>query len=109
MATVSSLRPQIYRTLSWLVVVPIIAIWPFISTFPAFGILEATRFDVKTFLNCVFFLTGFWTVFGLAITAWFIMGDQARVEARSSIQRRGLFIGAYAAIWTTLYFIFAIA
>ncbi len=108
MAAVSSLRHQIHRTLTWLAIIPIVAIWPFISTFPAFGILEATRFDWVTFLNSIFVLTGFWAVFGLSIAVWFIMGDQARGEARSSLHKLGALIGSYAYAWTILYIIFAI-
>jgi hypothetical protein len=103
-----SLRHQIHKTLSWLLIFPLLAIWPFISAFPLFGILEATRFDLKTFTNCLFALTGFWAVLGLSITAWFIMGDQARTEARFLLQKRALLIGGYVFVWSTLYMLFAI-
>ena len=103
-----SLRHQIYKTLSWLLIFPILAIWPFISTFPMFGILEATRFDLNTFMNSLFALTGFWAVLGLFVTAWFIMGDQARAEVQSSLQKRRFVIGGYAFIWSALYMLFAI-
>ena len=108
MAPEISLRHQIHKTLSWLLIFPLLAIWPFISAFPLFGILEATRFDLNTFTNCLFALTGFWAVLGLTITAWFIMGDQARVEARHSLQKRSFLIGGYVFVWSTLYMLFAI-
>jgi hypothetical protein len=69
---------------------------------------EATRFDLNTFTNCLFALTGFWAVLGLTITAWFIMGDQARVEARHLLQKRSFLIGGYVFVWSTLYMLFAI-
>ena len=60
-----SLRHQIHKTLSWLLIFPLLAIWPFISAFPLFGILEATRFDLNTFTNCLFALTGFFGPFSV--------------------------------------------
>ncbi|MBU3730449.1 MAG: hypothetical protein FGM26_02750 [Beijerinckiaceae bacterium] len=108
MATRSSLRQQVHQTLQWIVFVPIVAIWPFVSAFPIFGILETDRFDLNTFLNCLFALTGFWTVFALAVTASFIMGTQARSDARLSLHNHRGLIGLYVVIWSTLYLIFGI-
>lgn len=104
----NSLRHQVHKTLSWLLIFPLLAIWPFISAFPMFGILEANRFDLNTFTNCLFALTGFWAVLGLSVTAWFIMGAQARAEAQSGLQKRSFLIGSYVFVWSMLYMLFAI-
>lgn len=108
MATRSSLRHQIHQTLQWIFFVPIVAIWPFASAFPIFGILEAERFDWTTFANCLFVLTGFWAVLAVVLTGTFIMGRQARTDARSSLQNNRALIGGYVVVWSTLYLVFAI-
>jgi hypothetical protein len=103
------LRPKIYQTLWWMIIVPIIAFWPFVSSFPAFGILEANQFDLKTAINSIFALTGFWPVLCLALAAWYVMGPQAQIEAKRSLPNLRVAISSYVCMWSGLYFLFSIS
>lgn len=104
----ATLRPQIYKTLWWLFVVPIAAMWPFISAFPIFGILETTRFDLNTAINSLFALTGFWAILAIVLASWYAMGSNPRANAKTALAHFRAMISFYICLWTCLYMVFVI-
>ncbi len=104
----SKLKEQIHRTLAWLAFFPIVALWPFISTFPAFSLVGASDIGIAL-INIGFLLTGFWAIIGALSVIWFILGSEPRSRIRGYIAAKRLFIGIYASLWTALYALFAFA
>lgn len=105
----SSLKTKIYYTLAWLAVFPFLAVWPFLSAFPLFSLINSTTFDITVSLNILFLLSGFWAVSAVTVIYWVLLYDDVRLEARKRLSGKGLWIGAYAALWTGLYLIAAMA
>ena len=103
------LRSKIYLTLAWLAVFPFLAVWPFLSVFPVFGLINSTAFDISVTLNILFMLSGFWAVSAVSAIYFALLYPDIRGEARKQLSGRGLWIGVYAAVWTGLYLIAAMA
>jgi len=103
-----ALRPQIYATLWWMCVVPIVATWPFISAFPVFGILEANQFDLNTALDSAFAMTGFWPMLAIDPASWYAMGRKPRAQIKTTLAHFRIAISGYIYLWTGLYMAFVI-
>lgn len=98
----TGLKNRIFILLAWILVLPFLAAWPFLSAFPVFSLMGSTSFDLSTSLNIVFLLTGFWPLATIVLALWLLTKGGVRSMYRSS---KGLLIGAYATVWTTLYII----
>jgi hypothetical protein len=64
--------------------------------------MGSSTFDLSTALNVVFLLTGFWPVASVFLVMWWLTHGNVRALCRPD---KGLFLGAYATVWTGLYII----
>ena len=105
----SNLKSKTYMTLAWLAVFPFLAAWPFLSAFPLFSLINSTVFDITVTLNVLFLLSGFWVVSAVSLAYIAFLYPDVRVATRKNLSGKGLWIGAYATVWTGLYLIAAMA
>ena len=103
-------RSEGYQLLAWSVFLPPLIVWPFLSAFPAFTLLGGSLSTVVIAVNIILLGTGFWAL----AAAWIAFRVLSTPAARGILRAgpsggRGLWIGGYAAAWTTLYAIVALA
>jgi hypothetical protein len=97
---ISDLDKDMPHLIAWIVVVPFLAVWPFLSAFPVFTLIGSSSPSLSTWLNVGFLLTGFWSLSGgFWIMRWLTDG---RLPAAKGTHKR-LLIGNYAILWTGLY------
>jgi hypothetical protein len=60
----SVLNKDMPQLIAWIVVVPVLAVWPFLSAFPVFTLIGSSSLSLSTWLNVGFSLTGFWSLAG---------------------------------------------
>ena len=99
-------RARILRLIAWIVVLPFLAFWPFLSALPAFSLLGRFTFDLTTSLNVIFLLTGCWALSSVYLVLLWLTRGKVR---QSHGYDNGLLVGGYAVLWTCLYTIAAIA
>ncbi len=96
----SKLKTEMTHFVASIAMVPFLAAWPFLSTFPVFSLMEGSGIYSSTILNVVFLMTDFWSLAGgLWIVSWLTDG---RVRTAKSPHKM-LVIGGYATAWTSLY------
>jgi len=98
----STLKFNGFLLLAWLLIFPFLAAWPFLSALPAFSLIGNSAVDLSTSLNVVFLLTGFWPLASVFLVMWWLTNGKLRTLYRPD---KGVFLGAYAAVWTGLYII----
>lgn len=103
------LKRKMTQTLVWLIMFPFLAVWPFVSAFPLFGLINSSGFDIVMSLNIIFFLSGFWPFAALLFAAFALMHEGTRHAQYQSLRGAGPWIGGYAILWTGLYIIGMIA
>ena len=103
-----SLKNDIPRILAWSVALPILCVWPFVSAMPAFTLMSGGLSTLAVAINLVMVLSGFWPILA-AYVAFACLRTGEAMPARSQINERGLFLGAYATLWTAIYLIVAFA
>lgn len=96
----SKLKTEMPHLVASIVMVPFLAVWPFLSAFPVFSLIDGAGSDFSTFLNVIFMLTGFWSLAGgVWIISWLTDG---RLRAAKSPHKM-LLIGGYSVLWTAFY------
>ncbi|MGP9820954.1 hypothetical protein ACTZWW_13140 [Salinarimonas sp. NSM] len=87
--------------LATIALTPILALWPFLSTLPLFGLIAGPESIGWGVMQLFLLLTGFWGVFGGWLALRFV--TPATVPARPQglpTGTRRLMLGAYATAWT---------
>ena len=49
-----NLKNQILNTVIWLVILPFLATWPFVSAFPLFGLINGEGSNIRNSLDMLF-------------------------------------------------------
>ena len=109
MATATNLKQKTFQASAWIFVFPFLAAWPFVSALPFFSLIDSPIVGLTTSLNVIFLLTGFWACAGAFALFWWVLRDEARMQRLLNRSDKGLLIGGYATLWTTLYMIAALA
>lgn len=109
MAASMNLKQKTYQASAWIVVFPFLAAWPFISALPLFSLIDSPIVGLSTSLNVIFLLTGFWAVAGAFAMFWWLLRNEARAQRLMNRSDKGLLIGGYSILWTSLYLIAALA
>ena len=91
---------RITKIVSWMVAAPFLAVWPFLSALPVFGLINGGGSKTWMWLNIIFALAGFWPVFWLIFVGK--MGATDTGAARIG-QGPGFTLAWYALIWTSAY------
>ena len=87
--------------LAYVALVPVLALWPLLSTLPLFGLLAGPESIGWGVMHLFLLLTGFWGVFGGWLALRFVTPANAPARARDLARgTRGLILGAYATAWT---------
>jgi len=102
-----NLRKVTFATTAWLLILPLVGLWPFLSAFPLFSILTATTIDLALILNIFFFVTGFWPLLFLYFLSVSLMYGTIRKTNYVIMGFWNPWIGSYIAIWTIVYGSFA--
>ena len=105
-ATSIRLRAQILELCRWAIGLPALALWPFLSALPAFGIIGRAN-DAAVLPNIMFFMTGFYPAIAVVIAYRMVLGRIEEAGMKSLPQITALGLGAYAALWTVAYGAFA--
>ena len=104
----SPLKTDVTRILAWALFLPVLGIWPFLSAMPLFSLFGGGHSVLSFSINAVMLLFGFWPLLGLYVASLVL-----RVEGTGRLggtrSERGLWLGAYATLWTGLYLIIAFA
>jgi hypothetical protein len=102
------LKTEIGRILAWSLFLPVLCAWPFLSAMPLFSLWGGGHTVLSFSINALMLLFGFWPLVALAG-----VGAVLRVEGAQRLggtrSERGLWLGAYATLWTGLYLIVAFA
>lgn len=109
MASATNLKQKTIQASAWIFVFPFLAAWPFVSALPFFTLIDSPIVGFTTSLNVIFLLTGFWALAGAFGMVWWLLRDEARMQRLMNRSDKGLLIGGYACVWTTLYIIAALA
>lgn len=93
---------DVTRGLVYIAFVPILAMWPLLSTLPLFGLLGGPSSIGWAVMHLFLLLTGFWAVLGGWLFVKFAMPVRESAAAAPAPRRleRGLALGAYATAWT---------
>jgi hypothetical protein len=105
----TTLKNDAARITLWAIFLPALAFWPFISAFPAIGIISGGGTLLTISIQAVLFMSGFWGVAATALAVWLLLGNQAEAGRFSRGGTAGLLLGAYATLWTGLYLVFFFA
>lgn len=104
----SPLKTEIGRILAWSLALPVLCAWPFLSAMPLFSLWGGGHSVLSFSIDAVMLLFGFWPVVALLC-----VGALLRVEGGQPLGgtrgERGLWLGAYATVWTGLYLIVSFA
>jgi hypothetical protein len=104
----SPLKTDISRILAWALFLPVLGAWPFLSAMPLFSLWGGGLSLLDFSLNAVMLLFGFWPLLALLIASAVLRAEGAG-DLRRAGRERGLWLGAYATVWTGLYLIIAFA
>jgi hypothetical protein len=99
----SKLKQDVYAIFSWALVTPALAAWPFVSAVPAFTLWFGAQGPWDATLQLIWLVTGFWGLAGILIFAAYAKHRDARLLSSKDGRGYGLFVGAYASLWTALY------
>jgi hypothetical protein len=109
MASATNLKQKTFQASAWIFVFPFLAAWPFVSALPLFSLINNPVVGLSTSLDVIFLLTGFWAAAGAFAMFWWLLRDDVRMQRLTNRADKGLLIGSYASLWTTLYIIAALA
>lgn len=105
-----ALRAQTIRLLAWAAFTPILALWPFLSILPLVDLAAGGASAGWIAMNVFLLATGFWSVLAGWLAVRLLQPRPAAEapgpdEARRVLakERRGVLLGAYAAVWTAIY------
>jgi hypothetical protein len=102
------LRADIYTTGAWVICMPALAFWPFISAMPAFSLVGETNVSVIV-PNALFLLTGFWAALGAIVVYVFVVRRMRTTGMEIKQHFTGLSMGVYATAWLIAYGIYKLA
>lgn len=100
-----NLKNDINTTVGWAIVTPALAAWPFLSALPAFTLIGGPEGVISATVALLLFVTGFYGVAGLAVFAAIAATDKGRASRIRNSKGLGLKVGAYALVWTAVYFV----
>lgn len=104
----SYLKQKTIQASAWIIVFPFLAAWPLLSALPFFSLIDSPIGGLATSLNVIFLLTGFWAVTGAFAMFWWLLRDESRMRRLLNRSGKGLLIGGYATLWTSLYMVAAL-
>lgn len=104
----SPLKTDIGRILAWSLFLPVLCAWPFLSAMPLFSLWGGGHSVLSFSINAVMLLFGFWPLLALYLASLFLRVEGAGMLGGTRSER-GLWLGAYATVWTGLYLIIAFA
>lgn len=87
-----------YETLvAWCILGPVLAMWPFVSALPVFGLIAPVSLGQAT-IDLLLLATGFWPLFGAWVVARIAWAGGPRSPIRYD-HTRSLKVGVYALAW----------
>jgi hypothetical protein len=104
-------RRDVRNIALWMINLPALAFWPFVSAFPIFSLLNGPASITLICVQALFLATGFWSLLAGALIYKTLRTDGARGGQGKSPQptgppkRRGLLIACYATLWTVAYLV----
>jgi hypothetical protein len=100
----NSMTMREIRTMTlWSLTMPAFALWPILSTLPAFALLSGPTSALAATAQTGLFVSGFWGTASSAIIAWLLKTDEARHKAKAKRKDRALRLAIYATGWTAVY------
>ncbi len=102
------LKLDVFRLLAWSICMPALACWPFLSAMPAFTLMGSGLSTLQIVVNALLLITGFWPIATACVFYLLVRVAPAAIGKRPAGDR-GLLLGAFAAIWTGVYLIAALA
>lgn len=97
-----SLKSDLWRTTSWGVLVPVLAIWPFLSAFPIFSLIQEPGGIGRITVLLGFVGTGFWSLLALGLL-WSWVRLRSPADELKPRRPLGLWIATFGALWITAY------
>ncbi len=107
-ATPKTLREQVYQVGGWSIGMPFLAFWPFLSALPAFSLLGGDLTLTRMIGNVALLGSGFWAFAGAYIVYRIVRGSGQTGDQVAITRERGLWLAAYATVWTIAYGVFAV-
>ena len=103
--TPSPRKLDIPHILAWAIVLPVLSAWPFLSAMPLFTLIGGNLSPLALSINLVLLLFGFWPLAAAYAAYAFLRADGSATPRPRIVADRGLLLGGYAALWTSLYLI----
>lgn len=101
----SDLNSDLIKISQWMICLPSLALWPFLSALPAFSLSGSGLNTSAILLNILLLITGFWPLFLGFIAYKSLLTNAVRQEEKIPSGETGLRIGYYATGWIIIYII----
>lgn len=96
-ARIAADRHSFETLVAWCVLGPVLAMWPFVSALPVFGLIAPVSLG-QAILDLVLLSTGFWPLLSLWIVARLAWAGGLKNPIRYD-HTLALKVGAYALVW----------
>ena len=96
-------RQSMARLMTWPALAAVFFVWPILSCFPIFAIVEHEKTFAYVTVQLLFLVTGFWTAAIVVVFTAATLQDEARSRFRKALSGRIGQAAWYAAAWTILY------
>ncbi len=103
LASKGNVRLDLSKIAEWMICLPCLAFWPFLSAFPAFSLFGPDLSASAITLNILLLATGFWPLFLGFFAYKSLLTDAGRKQQKTPSGESGLRVGYYATGWTIIY------
>ncbi len=102
--SVSAMRAKALSLTAWIILGPLIFIWPVVSSFPVFSLVNEPGSVWNISVQLAVFASGFWGIAGL-LTVWAIIKQRPAVTRAGNWPKTKLafWLGIYAFAWVVAY------
>lgn len=96
-------RKQATNLFVWPALAIVIVIWPAVSCFPVFSVIENGQSATWITVQLLFLATSFWGVVTFPVFTALTLADDARPAFRALLRGRLPAIAVYAIVWMSAY------
>jgi len=108
-ASKDNVKSGLPKTAEWMICLPCLAFWPFLSALPAFSFFGPDLNASAITLNILLLVTGFWPLFLGFCARKYLLTDAGRKQQKVPTGEGGLHVGYYATGWTLIYLALAMS
>lgn len=107
LASNDNVKSDLSKIAEWMICLPCLAFWPFLSALPAFSLFGPAVNASAITLDLLLLVTGFWPLFLGFFAYKSLLTEAGQKQQKIPSGESGLLVGYYATGWTIIYLILA--